>query len=142
MRNIKSHDTKVEIMFRKALFAKGLRYRVRNNSIIGKPDIVFPSQRVAIFIDGDFWHGYKWESRKNRMQSNSRYWISKIERNIQRDLEVNSLLKSQGWTVLRFWEHDVLKQVNSCIEKVSGLLLTKNSPDSLKDSNNRKQATP
>lgn len=116
MRNIKSQNSKAEILIRRNLWKLGFRYKIDNKKIIGKPDIVFSKKKIAIFIDGDFWHGYNWAIKKKDLKSNRKYWIPKIERNIQRDREVNTLLESEGWQVLRFWEHDVLNDPISCIK--------------------------
>jgi DNA mismatch endonuclease, patch repair protein len=115
MRKIKSKDSKAEILIRSSLWKRGLRYKTDNSKIIGKPDIVFTKKKLAIFIDGDFWHGFDWEVKKKDFKSNQKYWIPKIERNIQRDHEVNVLLKSQNWQVLRFWEHEILNDPTVCI---------------------------
>jgi DNA mismatch endonuclease, patch repair protein len=116
MRNIKSQNSKAEMILRRNLWKLGYRYKIKNKKIVGSPDIVFSKKKIAIFIDGDFWHGYKWEIKKKGLKSNQQYWIPKIERNMQRDIEVNEMLESEGWQVLRFWEHDVLLDPLSCIE--------------------------
>lgn len=118
MSKIKSENTKPEIKFRKFLWNLGLRYRVNVKNIIGKPDIVFKKYKLIIFIDGDFWHGFNWKEKKKRIKSNRDYWIPKIERNIQRDKEQMRELESQGYKVLRFWEHEINKNFEECISKV------------------------
>lgn len=110
-----SYNTKPEVLFRKAIWQLGYRYRINYTKLAGKPDIVFVSLKLAIFIDGDFWHGKDWKSRKKRIKSNTTYWIPKIERNIQRDLEVNEILRMMGWKVLRFWESEVKNDLQNCI---------------------------
>ena len=122
MKKIKSHNSKAEILLRKGLWEQGYRYRISNSKIIGKPDIVFTKRRLAIFIDGDFWHGYDWNNKKKKLKSNRKYWIPKIERNIQRDAEVTKLLKMQGWQIIRFWEHEVLKEAENCIKKIKEII--------------------
>ena len=122
MSKIRSQNTKPEILFRKRLWEKGIRYRISNKNIIGKPDITIKKYKVAIFIDGIFWHGYKWEDRKPKLKSNREYWIPKIERNIQRDKEVNKKLSDEGWQVIRFWEHEVKDNIETCTEKVINLI--------------------
>src|SRR5690606_39580989 len=89
MSEVRCKNSKPELLFRKALWAKGVRYRVNNTQLPGKPDISIKKYRLAIFIDGEFWHGYNWDERKNTIKSNCRFWIPKIERNLQRDKEVN-----------------------------------------------------
>lgn len=105
----KKCDTRPETILRKALWQQGYRYRKNVSWVPGKPDIVFVGARVAIFCDGDFWHGKDWDNRREKLHSghNSEYWIAKIERNIERDQEVNNRLKSEGWQILRFWESDI-----------------------------------
>lgn len=118
MRAVKNKDSKIELILRKELWAKGYRYRKNYSKLIGKPDIVLPKYKIAIFCDSEFWHGYDWENRKNDFKSNKEFWIKKIERNIKRDIEVTNLLTVQGWSVLRFWGKQIENDVNSCIEKI------------------------
>lgn len=118
MKKIKSQNSKAEILLRQSLWNQGFRYRTSNSKIVGKPDIVFLKRKIAIFIDGDFWHGFEWGKKKKTLKSNRKYWIPKIERNIQRDSEVNTLLENQGWRVLRFWEHQVLNDLDSCLLEI------------------------
>lgn len=122
MSKIKGKDTQPEIMFRKALYSLGIRYRINVAKLPGKPDIAIKKYKVAIFIDGDFWHGYKWEEKKIRIKSNAAYWIKKIERNMQRDKENTTMLEGMGYTVLRFWEHEVKKDLQGCIFRVTPFL--------------------
>lgn len=118
MKKIKSTDTKPEIYLRKNLWALGYRYRLNVKGLPGKPDIVFRKKKLAIFIDGEFWHGYKWKEKKEKIRANRYYWIPKIERNIKRDLENNRKLRQNGWVVLRFWEHQINKNFESVIKKI------------------------
>ncbi len=118
MRQVKNKDSKIELALRKALWAKGIRYRKNVSSIYGHPDIAFKGKKVAVFVDSEFWHGYNWEERKKDFKSNQEFWIPKIERNIERDLEVNKKLSSDGWTVLRFWGKEVEKNLDECISKI------------------------
>lgn len=113
---IKSKDTGIEVMLRKELWRRGLRgYRKNYNKLPGKPDIVFTKQKVAIFCDSEFWHGYDWENRKDWIKTNREYWYPKIERNMQRDRETNKSLQEQGWVVLRFWGRDIRENLDYCI---------------------------
>ena len=96
MAKIKGNDTIPEIRFRKKLWKNGYRYRVNYNKLIGKPDIALLKYKVLIFIDGEFWHGFDWEYRKKRLKGNKEFWIAKIERNMQRDMEVNEALSEKG----------------------------------------------
>lgn len=122
MSKIKGKNTTPEIIFRKALWAAGIRYRINVSKLPGKPDIVFRKYRLVVFIDGDFWHGYNWEEKKLRIKSNADYWIKKIERNMERDLENNAVLEEMGYTVLKFWEHQVKKDLHSCIFTVRSFI--------------------
>lgn len=111
----KSTGSKIEVKLAKALYARGYRYRKNNKKIYGKPDLTFRKIKLAIFVDGEFWHGKNWEKRKYDHKTNQEFWYKKIERNIQRDIEVNEHLKNQGWKVLRFWGNEIEKNLLSCI---------------------------
>nr|WP_100206053.1 very short patch repair endonuclease [Neisseria lactamica] len=117
MQSNKSKGTKPELTLAKAMWALGLRYRKNSGSIFGKPDFSFKKYKVAVFVDGEFWHGKDWEQRKAEIKGNREFWIAKIERNIRRDREVIGRLKAEGWTVLRFWSNDVVKNTTCCAEK-------------------------
>lgn len=118
MKKIKGVDTIPEIMFRKALWAKGIRYRKNNRKLPGKPDISIRKYKIVVFIDGEFWHGYKWRQKKKKIKANRKYWIPKIEKNIKRDKENNRLLKKEGWYVFRFWEQEIRKNFVDCLSRV------------------------
>ncbi|SHH07765.1 very short patch repair endonuclease [Flagellimonas flava] len=118
MGKIRGKNTKPELAFRKALWASGYRYRIDYKKLIGKPDIVLKKYKTAIFIDGEFWHGHNWEERKHKIKTNREFWIPKIERNIQRDEEVNEALLAMGYTIFRFWERDIKKDLDTCLQKV------------------------
>jgi DNA mismatch endonuclease (patch repair protein) len=118
MAKIKSKDTKAELILRKALFKLGLRYRKNDCRFPGKPDIVFSTQKLIIFIDGAFWHGYNWDLKKHKIKTNRDFWIPKIEGNIERDRYINVILSQSGWTVLRFWDHQVMKELDSCLTRI------------------------
>lgn len=120
MRHIRSKNTEIECILRKALWKKGYRYRKHYTKIPGKPDIVLTKYKIAIFCDGEFFHGKDWEVQRKRVENsnNSDYWIMKIERNISRDEEVNRQLKAMGWVVLRFWGKDIKNNTNSCIKVI------------------------
>ncbi len=122
MRANKSKGTKPELALAKAMWALGLRYRKNSGSIFGKPDFSFKKYKVAVFVDGEFWHGKDWEQRKAEIKGNREFWIAKIERNIRRDMEVTGRLKAEGWTVLRFWSNDVVKNTICCAEKVKEIV--------------------
>ena len=116
MSRVKCKDTSIELILRKELWSRGLRYRKNVLGIPGKPDIVFVGKKVAVFCDSEFWHGYDWEHRKDDIKTNRDYWIPKIERNIERDKEVDSMLEEQGWKVLRFWGKDIKKDPSGCAD--------------------------
>ena len=118
MSKIRGKNTKPELAFRKALYAAGYRYRIDYKKLIGKPDILLKKYKTAIFIDGEYWHGHNWQERKPKVKTNREFWIAKIERNMQRDREVNSELERLGYTVFRFWETEIKKELDSCLQKV------------------------
>ncbi len=118
MSRIRSTDTKPELMLRRALWALGYRYRKDVRDLPGKPDIAIKKYKVAVFVDGEFWHGYNWQEKKPRIRRNREYWIPKIERNMQRDRQNTQALQDKGWTVFRFWEHRLKKEFNTCLEAV------------------------
>lgn len=113
---VKSSGSKIEVMLMKELWSRGLRYRKNVKSVIGKPDIAFIGRKVVVFCDSEFWHGYNWKERKSDFKSNQEFWIPKIERNIQRDIEVTKKLEADGWTVLRFWGNDIKKNLQQCAD--------------------------
>lgn len=118
MKKIRSKETKSEQQLRKVLWKFGIRYRINVKALPGSPDIVIRKKMLVIFVDGEFWHGYNWEIKKEKIKTNRGFWIPKIERNIQRDLENNDALKKMGFNVLRFWEHEIKKDITSCINKI------------------------
>ena len=122
MQSNKSTGTKPELVLAKAMWALGLRYRKNSGSIFGKPDFSFKKYKVAVFVDGEFWHGKDWEQRKAEIKGNREFWIAKIERNIRRDMEVTDRLKAEGWTVLRFWSNDVVKNAGCHAKKVKEII--------------------
>lgn len=114
----KSSGTKPELLLAKTLFSRGHRYRKNTKSIFGKPDPTFKKIKLAIFVDGEFWHGNNWDERKHDHKSNQEFWNNKIERNIQRDIEVNKELTKQGWTILRFWDKEIEKDLLNCVLQI------------------------
>ena len=105
---------------RKALWKKGIRYRKNFQALPGKPDIAITKYKIAIFCDGEFFHGRDWEVLKPRLEKSniSQYWISKISKNRERDDQVNKQLLFRGWTVIRFWGNDIKKHTEECIQVV------------------------
>ena len=120
MRNIRSKDTKIEMVLRKALWNKGYRYRKNYAALPGKPDIVLTKYKVVIFCDGEFFHGKDWDDLKIKMKNsnNGDFWINKIERNIYRDREVDRELMLLGWHVVRFWGKEILNNTDECIRVI------------------------
>lgn len=120
MSRVKSQDTKVEIRLRKALWHLGFRYRKNWRKLPGTPDIALTRQKIAIFIDGDFWHARGHEAKPGeQITSRKKYWRQKLARNVERDKEVNDALTQEGWLVLRFWESDIQKDLSKCVEYVT-----------------------
>ena len=120
MQNIRSKDTKIEVVLRKALWNRGYRYRKNCKNMPEHPDIIFTKYKLAVFCDGEFFHGKDWEVLKPRLEksNNSEFWIKKISRNRERDEEVNKKLLSEGWTVIRFWGNDIKKHTDECIRVI------------------------
>jgi len=118
MRKIRSNNTKAEVLLRKSLWLAGVRYRKNFKKLPGSPDIAVTKNKLAIFIDGEFWHGRNWETEKQKIKSNQAYWLPKIERNMERDLNNNRALILIGFTVIRFWESEVLKDLQGCVDKI------------------------
>lgn len=121
MSHIKSADTKIEIVLRKALWHKGYRYRKNYKALPGSPDIAITKYKIAIFCDSEFFHGYNWEIKKQRLGKNKEYWVKKIERNMARDREVDLKLISMNWIPIHFWGQDILRNIAGCIEAIDDL---------------------
>ena len=116
----RGRDTGPELAFRRSLVAAGLRgYRVNVKAVPGSPDVAWIGLRVAIFIDGAFWHGHPEALRRQR----SEYWKTKLRRNRERDRNVNATLQALGWQVIRLWDYEVIADVDACVEKVECALL-------------------
>lgn len=116
MRMVKNKDSDIEQLLRKELWKRGIRYRKNVRRIYGNPDIAFIGLRIAVFCDSEFWHGFNWDSRKNDFKSNQDFWIPKIERNMERDIEVNKKLISDGWIVIRFWGKEIKNETSHCAD--------------------------
>ena len=123
MSHIRASETTPEVLLRKALWKKGLRYRKNYKALLGKPDIVLTRQKIAVFVDGDFWHarGHQ-DNPGEQVASNKDYWKKKLSRNVERDKEVTDELTEAGWLVLRFWETDIKKDLDGCIKKLEEYL--------------------
>lgn len=133
MQHIRSKDTKIEILLRKALRKKGYRYRKNYKGLPGKPDIVLTKYKIAIFCDGEFFHGKDWEVLKPRLEkgNNSEFWIKKISRNRDRDDTINKELLFLGWTVIRFWGSDIKKNVDECVRVVEETIFDQKFDDGI-----------
>jgi DNA mismatch endonuclease (patch repair protein) len=118
MKSNKSKDTKPELLLRKELWRRGLRYRKNCKAVIGTPDIVFLGTQIAVFVDGKMWHGYDWENQKNDFKSNRDYWIPKIENNIDHDFNVTQELINLDWVVIRFWDFEIKSNLTACADKI------------------------
>lgn len=118
MQAVRSSGSQIETMLGKALWQKGLRYRKNDKTVFGKPDFTLKKYKIAIFADSEFWHGKDWEIRKHEHKSNIEFWHKKIERNMERDREVNERLEQEGWTIIRFWGKDIKKNLDDCVKKV------------------------
>lgn len=114
MQAVKNKDSKIEILLRKELWKRGLRYQKNSTDVFGKPDIVFKGKKVAVFCDSEFWHGFNWDERKKDFKSHQEFWIPKIERNMERDIEVTQKLETEGWKVIRFWGNEIKKETEKC----------------------------
>jgi len=122
MQAIKASDTSIEKTLRKALSKEGFRYRLNVKNILGKPDLVFVREKVAVFCDSEFWHGKDWDPQKSRIGTNKKYWHNKIKNNIRRDKAVNQGLKEKGWKVIRFWGEAITEHTEKCVLKVKKTL--------------------
>ncbi len=123
MSKIRAKNTKPETMFRKALHTQGIRFRNHSKGIPGNPDVAIKKYKLAVFIDGEFWHGYDWLAKKDKIKTNRDFWVPKIERNMQRDEQVNEHLKALGFTVFRFWDFEIKQNLTKCVGEIIGYLL-------------------
>lgn len=123
MSKVKLKGGRAETLLAKALWHKGYRYRKNDKKLPGSPDIVVLKYRIAVFVDGEFWHGKDWETRNTRLKRNREYWIEKIQENMARDLRNDKLLTQLGWTPIHFWEKEVMKNLPSCISEIEETIL-------------------
>ena len=124
MANVSLKGGKAETALAKALWSHGLRYRKNYKKLPGSPDIAITKYKVAVFVDGEFWHGENWIERKGKLKSNRDYWIEKIEENMARDNRNDELLRRMGWVPIHFWEKDVKKDLGGCVHKVIDVVQT------------------
>ncbi|MBR2835405.1 MAG: very short patch repair endonuclease [Coriobacteriales bacterium] len=127
MSSIRSKGTSIEVVLQKALWHHGYRYRKNYASLPGRPDIAITKYRIAIFCDSEFFHGKDWGKLKQRLEnsSNGTYWIKKITRNMQRDVENEQALRLQDWIVLRFWGKDIKKHTDDCLKVIDEAVLSR-----------------
>lgn len=124
MASVSSKDTEPEVVVRKRLWRRGYRYRKHYDEVKGNPDLAFVGPKIAVFIDGDFWHGNAWKVRgydslEDLFPTNTEWWVNKIQRNMERDEEVNETLRDRGWTVLRFWSSEVKDDVEAVVDQIA-----------------------
>jgi DNA mismatch endonuclease (patch repair protein) len=117
-------NTRCELVLRRELWRRGLRYRLNHPGLVGRPDIVFTKQRVVVFCDGDFWHGRDLDKRLLKLAKghNATYWLAKLQRNLERDSRQTGALEASGWMVLRFWETDIIRRANHVADQIFALL--------------------
>ena len=118
MAGIKGRDTAIELSFRRELWRAGVRYRKNLKALPGTPDIAITKYRIAVFCDGEFWHGKDWHLAREKFKTRREFWVKKIERNIERDNEVERSLDVLGWICLRFWGRDIRKNLALCVQEV------------------------
>lgn len=118
MSRIKGKNSKPEMILRRAMWARNIRYRLHDKSLPGRPDIVIKKYKLAIFVDGEFWHGYNWSERQKQIKSNRSFWIPKIERNMQKDRQSNRSLMDMGYTVFRFWSREIIKNLPRVLNQI------------------------
>lgn len=125
MSRVKLKGGKAETALAKALWQRGYRYRRNDKRLPGSPDIAVLKYQIAVFVDGEFWHGRSWETRKGRLKRNREYWIGKIEENMTRDMRDDRLLIQMGWIPIHFWEKEVLKDLPTCIAAIEDAILAR-----------------
>ena len=118
MANVSLKGGKAETELAKALWSNGIRYRKNYKKLPGSPDIAITRYKIAIFVDGEFWHGENWEERKTKLKNNKDYWIEKIEENIARDKRNDDILYEMGWNPIHFWEKDIKRDLDGCVHKI------------------------
>lgn len=126
MSKVRLKNGKAETVLAKRLWHEGYRYRRNYKNLPGSPDIALTTYKIAVFVDGEFWHGENWEERKTKLKHNREYWIEKIEENMARDKRVDGQLQEMGWITIHFWEKQVLKHTDECLQVVLELIEKKN----------------
>ncbi|MBR4344164.1 MAG: very short patch repair endonuclease [Lachnospiraceae bacterium] len=125
MQSIKSSDTEIERILLKALWEKGIMYRKNFKGLLGSPDIVLTKYKIVVFCDSEFFHGKDWDEQKKRLGKgdNGIFWVNKISKNIERDMDVNRSLEADGWKVIRFWGREIKKNTNDCVKTVEEAII-------------------
>ncbi len=123
MAKVKLKKGDAEMLLAKELWLKGYRYRLNWKKLPGSPDIAILRYHIAIFVDGEFWHGYDWEHKKEKLKRNKEYWIEKIEENITRDKRVDQELSSMNWIPIHFWSKEVVKNLEDCVQSIEETIL-------------------
>ncbi|MDR0313046.1 MAG: very short patch repair endonuclease [Treponema sp.] len=118
MSHIRNKNTSIEVQLRKALWKEGIRYRKNYKILPGCPDIAITKYKIAIFCDGEFWHGKNWENKKESIKTNRDYWLPKIDRNIARDNKIERELENMGWVILRYWGNEIKENLEDCVNEV------------------------
>ena len=122
MSHIKGKDTSIEVILRKSLWHKGIRYRKNYKKLPGTPDIAITKYKIPIFCDSEFFHGYNWEIKKQKLDHNREYWIKKIESNMARDRENDFKLIAMDWVPMHFWGQEIQKHTEECVQAVENLI--------------------
>lgn len=122
MANVKLKAGEAETVIAKELWRNGIRYRKNYKALPGSPDIAITKYKIAVFIDGEFWHGYDWDNKRESIRSNRSYWIEKIEENMNRDVRDTKKLEDMDWVVVRFWSKEVKKDIDACLQKIMDLI--------------------
>ena len=141
MKAIRGKNTGIERKLRHALTEKGIRYQLYSSKVFGHPDIVLLKERIAIFADSEFWHGYRFEENEAKIATNRDYWIPKIRRNIERDEEVNDALHKEGWLILRFWGFEIEKELDRVISEILSAIEKRRHALAFKEAIQRKDHT-
>jgi len=118
MQKIKSDKTSPEILLQKLLRKERIKFKKNYHNLPGVPDLVLFNKKIAIFVDGEFWHGFQWKTKKRKLKANRVYWIPKIEKNILRDKRNNKKLRKEGWKVIRLWQHQIKKDTTKCLKRI------------------------
>jgi len=119
MSRVRSTDTAPELLVRRLAHARGLRFRKHCPRVAGRPDLTFVASRVVVFVDGDYWYGWRFPAWKNKLPP---YWKDKIERNRRRDQSNFGKLRRDGWLVIRLWEHEIERDAERCIDRIEGVV--------------------